>query len=190
MAQVKQDHQFGKIRPTGDGKFQVHVSTTQEKRDTHYRELPTPTGNAPFRLDLADVLPVESIDDINKSKKITFHINGDMGGIKFGVPQQLVAKGMEDDFVNGAKPSENPAFLYILGDCVYFNGQSSEYRAQFFDPYEHYLAPIFAVPGNHDGENLDGDSSLDGFMKFFCADCAKILPEAGDRKSTRLNSSH
>ncbi|WP_052321774.1 metallophosphoesterase [Ralstonia sp. A12] len=154
MARAKQDHHFGKSRPSGDGNFNVHVKTSQEARDTHYRNLPDPTGKPPFNLDLADILPEKNLADIKKAKKLTFHVNGDMGGIVFATPQELVARGMEADFDDAAAPSDNPAFLYILGDCVYFNGEGEQYRAQFFEPYQFYKAPIFAVPGNHDGENL------------------------------------
>lgn len=189
MAKTKvtpHQHQFGKPRPSGDGNFNVHVSTPQEARDTHFRPLPDPTGKPPYQLDLADIIPADSLANIKDAKKLTFHVNGDMGGIQFAVPQQLVAKGMEDDFVSGAKPSDNPAFLYILGDCVYFNGEVAQYRAQFFEPYQHYQAPIFAVPGNHDGENLPDGNTLDGFIRFFCASCAQILPEAGDSGRTTM----
>lgn len=30
---------------------------------------------------------------------------------------------------------------------MYFNGQITEYYKQFYQPYEFYLAPIFAIPG-------------------------------------------
>ena len=31
----------------------------------------------------------------------------------------------------------------MLGDCVYFNGQVSQYYAQYYRPYEHYLCEYF-----------------------------------------------
>jgi hypothetical protein len=185
-APKSQPHQFGKTRPSGDGNFNMHVHTPQATRDTHYRELPAPTGKSPFHLDIADIIPARDLTSIKDARKLTFHVNGDMGGVNFAVPQQLVARGMEDDFVSGEKPSDNPAFLYILGDCVYFNGEVDKYRAQFFEPYQHYLAPIFAVPGNHDGENLPNGSPLDGFVRFFCAHSAKLLPEAGETGRTTM----
>jgi hypothetical protein len=134
---------------------------------------------------------------IQKSKKITFHFNGDMGGIQYAVPQELVAKGMEADFASGGDPSERPAFLYIVGDCVYFNGQVEEYYKQFYQPYEFYNGPIFAVPGNHDGENLlvssevDGNmvppgSSLDGFVRNFCAPSPVKREESQDSHRTAM----
>ncbi|MGZ4273758.1 MAG: hypothetical protein ACXVRP_08335 [Solirubrobacteraceae bacterium] len=39
-----------------------------------------------------------------------------------------------------------------MGDVVYPHGEEAGYRDQFFSPYVAYTAPIFAIPGNHDGE--------------------------------------
>jgi hypothetical protein len=50
-------------------------------------------------------------------------------------------------------PSKNPSFLYDLGDVIYKFGEASEYYSQFYEPYAHYPAPIFAIPGNKDGES-------------------------------------
>jgi hypothetical protein len=177
---------FGRTRPSDKGAHPIHVATSQATRDTHFRPLPDRSAKAPYVLDLKDVIPKDQYDTIVKKKKMTFHFNGDMGGINFAVPQQLVAKGMEADFDPAADASENPAFLYINGDCVYFNGQISQYRAQFYEPYEYYPAPIFAVPGNHDGENLATDATLDGFLRNFCADTPMKTEEAGDSHRTAM----
>jgi acid phosphatase type 7 len=53
---------------------------------------------------------------------------------------------MESDF-----EEHNPSFLYHLGDVIYKFGEASEYYSQFYEPYAHYPAPIFAIPGNKDG---------------------------------------
>jgi hypothetical protein len=178
-----QVHVFGRQRPSAAGTFSLH---TEPARNTQYRELPDPTGEAPFQLDLKSILPADHYKDISKKKKLVFHLNGDMGGIKYDVPQTLVAKGMEADFDQTAAASDNPAFLYILGDCVYFNGEVKEYYAQFYQPYEFYPAAIFAVPGNHDGENLEGDDSLQGFVRNFCAQHPVKMPESGDTPRTAM----
>jgi hypothetical protein len=120
------------------------------------------------------------------AKKLTFHLNGDMGGIKNGMDQQLVAKGMEQDFEPKAPASENPSFLYIIGDCVYYNGEVSQYYSQFYEPYEFFARPIFAVPGNHDGENLPGEDPLDGFLRNFCAKQPVKMPESQDSNRTAM----
>ncbi|MGA7121810.1 MAG: metallophosphoesterase, partial [Polyangiaceae bacterium] len=170
---VASQHVFGRARPS-QTKATLH---TKAKRDTRYRELPNPSDaqlfevprEPPFQLDLASVLPADTIRAIAKAGKLTFHLNGDMGGIGQPMPQVLVANGMEADFEAGAELEDNPAFLYVVGDCVYFNGEKDQYFSQFYHPYEFYRVPIFAVPGNHDGENLPSGSTLDGFIYNFCA---------------------
>ncbi len=181
----KHPHVFARTRPSHGGKFPVHL---KPERDTAYRPLPPPTGRAPFRLDVKDILPPAQYAAIVKAKRLVFHLNGDMGGIKYAVPQELVAQGMESDLKTFPALADRPAFLYVTGDCVYFNGQVSQYYPQFYEPYEFYPGPIFAVPGNHDGENLmdDGSSSLDGFVRNFCAPRAVKMPESGDSQRTAM----
>ena len=179
----RDNHVFSRARPSASGDHPIHM---QPERDTHFRPPPPPTGQAPFRLDLKSVIAEASYRDIVSKKKLTFHLNGDMGGIMYAVPQELVAAGMEKDFDATAKPSDNPAFLYITGDCVYFNGEVTEYYKQFYQPYEFYHGPIFAVPGNHDGENLQDDNTLEGFVRNFCAPQAVKMPESGDSHRTAM----
>ena len=174
---------FGRLRPSQTGVMPIHLKPV---RDTHFRDLPPPTGETPFRLDIKDVISEEAYQTMIANKKMSFHLNGDMGGITYAVPQELVARGMEADFSAPQNTNENPAFLYITGDCVYFNGEIKEYYKQFYQPYEFYLAPIFAVPGNHDGENLPGDNSLDGFVRNFCAPSPIKREEAGDSHRTAM----
>jgi hypothetical protein len=51
---------------------------------------------------------------------------------------------------------------------VYFNGQALDYYSQFYQPYEHYTAPILAIPGNHDGDPLPPEITLEAFIRNFC----------------------
>jgi acid phosphatase type 7 len=176
-------HVFGQQRPSSGGDFTLHG---KQIRDTHYRELPPPTGAAPFRLDIKDVVSAEMYEAITAEKQLTFHLNGDMGGIGNSTPQELVAAGMEADLAVGATPAAHPAFLYLTGDCVYYNGEIDKYYQQFYAPYKFYNAPIFAVPGNHDGENVRGDESLDGFVRNFCAPTPVKQPESGDSLRTAM----
>ena len=78
------DHVFGRTRPNASGTFSLH---TTPKRDTHFRDLPTPTGKPPFQLDLKTIVPAVQYKAIVAAKKLVFHLNGDMGGINYDVPQ-------------------------------------------------------------------------------------------------------
>jgi hypothetical protein len=186
----KDSHVFGRQRPILQGHFPVTLDAGAEHRNTRFRPppVPEPWRQEPYHLELGQILGAEEMQAIETNRRLTFHLNGDMGGIKDAVPQELVAKGMEKSFDPQADSSINPAFLYITGDCVYFNGQIQEYYKQFYEPYEFYPRPIFAVAGNHDGENLedDGSASLDGFMRNFCAKTATRLPEAMDSHRTAM----
>ena len=75
-----------------------------------------------------------------------------------------------------------PSFFYHLGDVVYFDGERNQYSPQFYDPYLHYPAPIFAIPGNHDGDLTvpPTGTSLEGFMVNFCSPTATVTPDAKD----------
>jgi 3',5'-cyclic AMP phosphodiesterase CpdA len=144
------------------------------------------------------VLPDERMQTISSSGELVFHLVGDTGGVKSPESQQIVAMNMDRDF-EVPDPVGHPAFFYHLGDVVYYYGAASEYYPQFYEPYVHYPAPIFAIPGNHDGDlpPQPGDSqsqlsqpstqeptqqvqSLDAFVRNFCSDTPQITPEAKD----------
>ena len=112
------DHVFGRVRPSHDGDFQLNGKTV---RVTTFRDLPPPTGAAPYHLDLRDIITASDYEEIVTTKKLVFHFNGDVGGIDFATPQQLVAAGMESDCSVPGQAA--PRFLYLAGDCVYFNGE-------------------------------------------------------------------
>jgi hypothetical protein len=150
-----------------------------------FRPLPAPTGAEPFRLDITKV-----INQLPSNDKMVFHVVGDTGGIKIPTDQQLVGNKMEEQFNAGKKPEEQPLFFYHLGDVVYYYGEESEYNNQFFEPYIHYPAPIFAIPGNHDGDidptNQNPPASLEAFVKVFCDTETRHLPIAGDSSRTTM----
>jgi hypothetical protein len=176
-------HVFAMQRPSHDGDYELHG---QQVRVLSFRPLPAPTGPAPYRLDLKDVIAPATYRHIVNTGRMSFHLNGDIGGIGNSVPQQLVAAGMEADLSSPSVDGEVPAFCYLTGDCVYYNGQVKDYYAQFYAPYEFYGVPIFAVAGNHDGENVEGEPSLDGFVRNFCAAAPTNTPEAGDSHRTAM----
>lgn len=140
-----------------------------------FQPLPPPTGTYPFRLRLEDVLPSSTVDQLRQSGRVVFHCVGDTGGIKNPLPQEAVASAMEQDIGAGG-----PSFLFHLGDVVYFNGELASYYGQFYEPYAAYQAPIFAIPGNHDGDPLDPttEPSLTGFVTNFCSATAQPTPQA------------
>lgn len=42
---------------------------------------------------------------------------------------------METDLAIGSTPTSRPSFLYLTGDCVYYNGEIDKYYQQFYSPY-------------------------------------------------------
>jgi hypothetical protein len=126
-------------------------------------------------LPLSAILGSDRVNTIQQSGQIVFHSVGDTGGIHGPEAQEAVAAAMEAQFTS-ASASAAPAFFYHLGDVSYYNGQSTLYDSQFYEPYKFYLAVIFAIPGNHDGDTLvkprdlpDTEPSLYGFFQNFCA---------------------
>jgi hypothetical protein len=144
-----------------------------------FEPLPAPTGTYPFRLDLESVIGSARVEAIRDAGEIQFHVLGDTGGVKIPSSQQIVAMHMEQDYLNF--PVNTPAFCYILGDLIYYNGERSQYYPQFYEPYWHYPGPIFAVPGNHDGDPIQdptAEPSLAAFVDNFCAPYPQLRPEA------------
>jgi len=143
------------------------------KNNPHF-EKPPITNNVNLKLPLRVVIPKEA-DAAAKAGKLVFHVIGDSGGIHGDDVQVAVAEAMEHQ-IESAAEADKAAFLYHVGDVVYFNGQSELYGAQFYEPYQYYPAPIFAIPGNHDGDTRvrrgdepDTEPSLFGFTENFCA---------------------
>jgi acid phosphatase type 7 len=143
-----------------------------------FQPLPPPTGEPPYRLDLASVIGDAAVAAIEEAGTLVFHTVGDTGGVNSPQPQQIVADWMDHDL----ELSQPPSFFYHLGDVVYFDGERSRYYDEFYEPYLHYSAPIFAIPGNHDGDLgiPPVGNSLDGFMINFCAKTATVTPDARD----------
>jgi acid phosphatase type 7 len=137
-----------------------------------FAPLPSPPGPPPYRMTLASVIGDEAASAITRAGGLDFHIMGDTGGIKNPLPQENVASALELDIPSApAAGTFDPSFLYLLGDCIYFSGAEASYYDQFYEPYTHYLPPIFAIPGNHDGGGVPippGQTTLDGFVQNFC----------------------
>jgi hypothetical protein len=139
-----------------------------------FMPIPAPRGAYPYRLELDDVLPAAALTAIERAGCVRFHSLGDSGGVPDPAPQRAVAAAIAAE-LDCPEPAR---FLYHLGDVVYPYGEEGCYGDQFFEPYAGYRAPIFAVPGNHDGD-LAPDStlpSLEAFVEHFCAAEAIAAP--------------
>jgi hypothetical protein len=149
-----------------------------------FRPLPAPTGSYPYHLSLASVLPPDEISAITSAQRMVFHLVGDTGGVKTPVPQQNVAHQLALD-CEVQNATAQPSFFYHLGDVVYYYGEATEYFPQFYDAYSTYPRPIFAIPGNHDGDlspamQQAGTPSLAAFVRNFCASSPHHTPDALD----------
>lgn len=136
-------------------------------------EPPPPTNNVNLKLPL-QVVASDVAQAITDAGQLTLHMVGDTGGLNGTDTQEAIAHQMEAQILRAAD-DRVPRFFYHLGDLIYYNGQSWYYRPQFYEPYQYYPGPIFAIPGNHDGDNHphkndppDPEPSLRGFMENFC----------------------
>lgn len=149
-------------------KYNSPIVLKERIDDSHnFKPLPMPTGAYPYRLNIAQILGDRTA---NIHDQMAFHMVGDTGSVKHSDFQALVASTMADQL--SVKQGTPPSFLYHLGDIVYNHGEAHEYPSQFLEPYASYGAPIFAIPGNHDGD-INPDTpvpyeSLDAFMDVFC----------------------
>jgi hypothetical protein len=140
---------------------------------------PFPKSRQPAVLSLSQVLGQAAADAITQSGSIVFHSVGDTGGVKEPSKQFAVADAMANDLAGKTYQTGLPAFFYHLGDVIYFLGQEQYYYEQFYDPYRDYNAPIFAIPGNHDGMIAQSgkQKSLAGFLENFCTTKPGPAPE-------------
>jgi 3',5'-cyclic AMP phosphodiesterase CpdA len=139
-----------------------------------FAALPDPVGPFPYRRELEDVLDPAAAQDIRARGRLRFHALGDTGGWTDGSPQHRVAAALAEEQAG----EDRADFLYHLGDVVYPHGEESHYATQFFAPYSAYDAPIFAIPGNHDGEaGFPRARTLDPFMAVF-GDSGRHLRDA------------
>lgn len=180
---------FGQPQPSPDPtKFVIpHPSDNQEYKRVNSHLLqafPAPRGGAlePV-LSLAGALGSRGptvVRKIEAAGQIVLHCVGDTGSVRGPATQSLVADKMVADF-SEVNPASVPSFFYHLGDVVYSFGEARYYYDQFYEPYREYPAPIFAIPGNHDGLVFNGDRerTLEAYLRNFCADAPVHTPEAG-----------
>jgi len=147
-----------------------------------WRDLPPAPGLPPYRMNLDAIVDSATMKMIEQSKQLVFHSVGDTGGVNTSTYIDGVTRFMECDFTHNAKAEDRPSFFYHLGDVVYYDGEGANYWPEFYEPYLQYPAPIVAIPGNHDGDvnPTTGETSLQAFVRNFCAQSAVISPDNRD----------
>ena len=181
----------GEVRPRPKPKqSQAHPGVSPlhpvTHRNTSFQPLPRPLGLPPYHYDIAGSFP-DIARDIGQAGKMVFHVVGDTGGVQDGEFQNNVAAQMIEHLTSSK--NARPQFCYHVGDVVYFTGMRDDYYAQFYDPYAHYDVPIFAIPGNHDGEVDDppAQTSLDGWVDYFMQAHPDVDPISKDASRVQLN---
>jgi hypothetical protein len=181
----------GAVRPhVKEGHSQAHPGVsalnTLTHRNTGYQPLPIPLGLPPYHYDLTDHF-ADVAKSITDSGKIVIDLLGDSGGVQDGEFQSFVADQMIANL--GKAGAGTPHFCYHVGDVVYFTGAHDDYYGQFYEPYERYTPPIFAIPGNHDGEVDDPtkQTSLDGWVAYFMQKDPDVDPISKDAPRVGLN---
>jgi len=178
----------GSVRPhIKKGNSQSHPGVSAlnplTHRNTGYQPLPKPLGAPPYHYDLTEHF--EAIAKHVKSEgEMVFDVLGDSGGVKDAEFQSNVA----DQMVT-ALPKAKSQFCYHVGDVVYFTGAHDDYYSQFYEAYQEYTPPIFAIPGNHDGEVDDPklQTSLDGWVAYFMQANPDVDPISKDAPRVGLN---
>ncbi|HEY1940041.1 MAG TPA: metallophosphoesterase [Candidatus Angelobacter sp.] len=129
--------------------FPVQAAATDRIQLPHYpfQPLPAPNGPSPYRFDLSQLLPADDVTRI-KNGVLVLHAVGDTGDQR-GRQQDFVAALMAQDATE-LPDEKKPAFLYHLGDVVYFAGDIDKYGANFYETYTDYPSFIVAISGNHD----------------------------------------
>ncbi len=151
-------------------RYQSPVFLTTTVEDSHLvKPLPHPTGTYPYRFDIRNI---PAIAAQHMGDRMAFHMVGDTGSARHSAFQSLVASALARQHGQRDGRSNVPSFLYHLGDIVYNHGEAAAYPEQFLNAYERYPGPIFAIPGNHDGD-INPDSpfpyqSLEAFVDVFC----------------------
>jgi hypothetical protein len=190
---------FADPEPTPDEtSFQVDNTSLQYYDSPYYllhkndlQPVPKPSTPQP-RIDLASVLPSKYVKAITAAKTLVFHAVGDTGAAKVdrshtmqrAIAQEAsVADAMSADVKLGG--ATGPAFLFHLGDVVYYFGEAQYYYDQFYEPFRGYDRPILGIPGNHDGvvfgPGTDAPQvpTLAAFLRNFCAAAPAASPDAG-----------
>lgn len=150
---------------TAPARFGIPASTAQEQLQKSW---PPYAGVQPLPAGQGGRATAAALG-IKDGPVLQLSVIGDHGGISDPNPQKNVAAAL-------AALTPASAFVYSVGDIVYFNGDAAQYAPQFYEPYAHVVAPFVGIPGNHDGDTTDDKNRkpLDTFMANFCASSAGL----------------
>jgi len=185
---------FGeRVQTPDESVFQVDNTSQQYYNSPYYvahanAVQPIPPGGS-SAMNLADVIGQGGVDAITQAGKIVFHMVGDTGAAKTTGPitEANVADMMVKDF-DTPVAADRPSFFFHLGDVIYYFGEEQYYYDQFYEPFRLYNAPIFAIPGNHDGVIYQATAkSLGAFINNFCSPFPQHSPNAGTLVRTTMN---
>ena len=137
--------------------------TNDERR--RWMKMQRETGKLPEDLIISEHANLE---------EVSFIVVGDTGegdDSQYAVVKPLLACGRDTDF------------MVVCSDVIYPAGDAEDYDAKFYEPYEDFAHPIYALPGNHDW--YDG---LVGFMYHLCGAEVTVLSATEERASERASS--
>jgi predicted phosphodiesterase len=190
---------FGDPAPGPDETaFQVDNTSEAYYNSPYYKQhqndvLAVPTGPPSAPLQLQDIVGAGFLAPITAGKQISFHLVGDTGASAAAsiAHEASVADAMAATIT--AAGASAPAFCFHLGDVIYNFGEAEYYYDQFYEPFRGYDRPIFAIPGNHDGEvtYIKGGSTpdvptLQAFIANFCTSAPQKPQDAGGLARTTM----
>jgi hypothetical protein len=183
FADTKAGDEDGQFVADDDAGSYKKPFTMQLSRGKTRGPVPTPIGYP--RLDLTSVVGKRfpGYSNTAAAETIAFDVIGDSGAPN---EQKLPGETRVTDLLAQNAAASPPAFLFHVGDVVYYYGEGPYFFGQFFEPFRAYPAPIFAIPGNHDGVTYDPSMvSLQAFQQVFCAPApARSAMAAGILRST------
>lgn len=175
------------------------VETFEPDVDTHFHtdyvqriaggqvrtEVPDPRAGRDVFMDLAEVVgqAIPGYTDAGGLETLQFDLIGDSGAVTAAKLQGSLSVG---ELMTAMAKASPPAFLFHVGDVVYYYGEKQFYYGQFAEVFKEYPAPIFAIPGNHDALTFDdAHTPLDSFKSAFCAPAPAVWDGFGGvRRST------
>jgi len=158
----------GKFIPDDDGTTATSPFVVQFSQGRTRGPVPKPRHYPTMRL--TDVVGETIPGHVSGAgvETIEFDMLGDSGAVDASKLKGEVSVG---ELIARNAKADPPAFLFHLGDVVYYYGEKQFYYGQFAEVFKQYPAPIFAIPGNHDGITYDASMvSLDSFQQAFCAE--------------------